>query len=541
MNLPPHSKLELPGNRAFLWLLLVLAIVTAVRIRLINTPLERDEGEFAYGGQLMMQGVSIYKEAYNDALKLPGTDAAYALAMLLFGQTTAALHLAVILVTLATAIFIFFLVRRMCGDGAGTVAAGTYALLSINPQSSGLAAHATHFVMLPAIAGIFLLQNLNQKTSGARIFFAGLLLGIAIVMKQTGAVFGIFAAAWVAYGEWISPEKSWRRLASRWGWLALGGLLPFGVTCVLIARAGDLPQFWLWTFKYARAHAAVLTLAQSFREAAEVAGQLFVASPGLWLLAFAGIFLLFYEPALRPWRFFILGFVLLSAAAVLPGWRPHYFIQFFPAAGLLAGVAFRALWPLPERMNMSLSPGTLLLPIFFVALASSLLQWYDVFFTLTPAQVSRTIYGANPFPESVEVGRYLAEHCPPGGRVAVLGSEPQIYFYSRRRAADSYISMYPLMEPQPYALAMQKEMISQIEKADPDYVVFVHVSGSWLQYSDSHTLIFDWFQKYQAQHLQLVGLIEIPANGPPVYRWFEGNQTNIQTTAEFWLTIFKRR
>jgi hypothetical protein len=540
MDASTNQKASGGSRRAFLWLLFVLAVVTAIRIRLINLPLERDEGDFAYGGQLMLQGVSIYQGAYTDALKLPGTCAAYALAMVLFGQTTAAIHTAVILVTLGTAIFVFFLTRRIGGDGAAVVAVGTYALLSINPQSLGLAAHATHFVMLPAMAGFFLLQNLNEKTSAARIFFAGLLLGVAIVMKQTGAVFGIFAAIWVAYGEWISPGKSWRRLATRWGWLALGGLLPFGLTCALIALAGDWPQFWLWTFKFTSAHAVTLTLAESLAEAVDVARQLFVASPGLWLLAVAGIILLFYEPSLRPWRFFILSFALFSAAAVSPGWRPHYFIQFFPVAGLLAGVAFRVSWPLLERLKMSLSPGTLLLPVCVIALASPLFQWYDIYFALTPAQVSREIYGGNPFPEAVEIGRYLQEHCPPDGQVAILGSEPEIYFYSHRRAATAYIATYPLMEPQPYAERMQKEMISQIEKANPEYVVFVHVSGSWLQYPGSKTLIYDWFNQYRHDHLRPVGLVEISA-GPTVYHWFSGDNTSVQTSSDLWIAIFQKR
>ena len=538
---PPSKPITGTNRRAGLWLVIILVVVAVIRLRLLNMPLERDEGEFAYGGQLMLHGVSIYKEAYNDALKLPGTCAVYALAMALFGQTAVALHATVILTTLATAILVFLLTRRICGDGAGTIAAGTYALLSISPPSFGLAAHATHFVMLPALAGILLLQKLDEKTSAARIFFAGLLLGIALVMKQTGAIFGIFAVAWLAHGEWISPAKSWRRLALRLGWLALGGLLPFALTCALIARAGDLPQFWLWTFKYAGAHAAVISLAESLGTAAGVAGQLFMAAPGLWLLAPAGIILLFYEPSLRPWRFFILSFVLLSAAAVYPGWRGHYFIQFFPAAGLLAGIAFRAAWPLLERLKMSLSPGALLLPVFFIALASPLLQWNDIYFALTPSQASRAIYGTNPFPESVQIGRYLAEHCPPDGRVAILGSEPQIYFYSQRRAATAYISMYPLMEPQPYAEAMQKEMISQIEKANPDYVIFVHVAGSWLQYSGSKTLIFDWFDKYRTEHLRLMGLVEISPDSPTLYRWFDGSDYAPQTSAQFWVAIFQRR
>jgi Dolichyl-phosphate-mannose-protein mannosyltransferase len=542
MNLPDNQKAKSAGSSyAWLWLLLVLAVVTLIRIRLIDMPLERDEGDFAYGGQLMLHGVSIYQGAYTDALKLPGTDAAYALAMALFGQTTAAIHAAAILVTLATAIFVFFLTRRICGDAAGVVAAGAYAMLSISPPSFGLAAHATHFVMLPAVTGIFLLQNLDERTSARRIFIAGLLLGIALVMKQTGAMFGIFSAVWLAHCEFISGGKSYRRFIGRLCWLALGGLLPFALTCAVIALEGDWPQFWLWTFKFAAAHATIITFAEGLETAWGVAGQLFVAAPGLWMLALAGVVLLFYTPSLRPWRFFILAFMIFSVAAAYPGWRGHYFIQMFPAAGLLAGIAFHAAQTLVARLKTSLSPRAILFPIFLVAIASPLLQWSGIYFTMTPAQASRTIYTTNPFPEAVEIGRYLQEHSSPDARVAILGSEPEIYFYSHRRAATPYITTYPLMEPQPYAPAMQKEMIAQIENANPEYVIFVHVPGSWLQYSKSNTLIFDWFQKYQQQHLRLAGLVEIPPDGPTVYRWFTGDNTPVHTSSEYWLAIFQRR
>lgn len=39
-----------------------------------TAPLERDEGEYAYAGQLMLQGIPPYQLAYN--MKLPGTYAA---------------------------------------------------------------------------------------------------------------------------------------------------------------------------------------------------------------------------------------------------------------------------------------------------------------------------------------------------------------------------------------------------------------------------------------------------------------------------------
>ena len=86
---------------------------------------------------------------------------------------------------------------------------------------------------------------------------------------------------------------------------------------------------------------------------------------------------------------------------------------------------------------------------------------------------SRLTYGTNPFPESLKIAQYLKEHTSSEDSIAVLGSEPQIYFYAHRHTATGYIYMYPLMEPQPYALRMQEEMIREIEASRPAYLVFV--------------------------------------------------------------------
>src|SRR5256885_2472029 len=68
-----------PSYVAYALLTLILLLTCAIRIHLRNIPLERDEGEYAYAGQLMLQGMPPYKLAYN--MKLPGTYAAYALIM----------------------------------------------------------------------------------------------------------------------------------------------------------------------------------------------------------------------------------------------------------------------------------------------------------------------------------------------------------------------------------------------------------------------------------------------------------------------------
>ena len=45
--------------------MIILGLVIAIRLRLLGIPLERDEGEYAYAGQLMLQGIPLYKLAYS--------------------------------------------------------------------------------------------------------------------------------------------------------------------------------------------------------------------------------------------------------------------------------------------------------------------------------------------------------------------------------------------------------------------------------------------------------------------------------------------
>jgi hypothetical protein len=119
------------------------------------------------------------------------------------------------------------------------------------------------------------------------------------------------------------------------------------------------------------------------------------------------------------------------------------------------------------------------------------------------------IYGANPFLESVRVAQYLRDHTEAGDTIAVLGSEPQIYFYSRRHSATGYIYTYELMEPQSYARQMQEEMIRQIESARPKYVISIGVRSSWLQQRTSEGMIFAWADSYVGKFYDVVGLVNI--------------------------------
>ena len=98
-------------SKSWLILALIILFVVIVRVRLLDFPLERDEGEYAYTGQLMLQNIPPYSEAYN--MKFPGTDLIYALIMALFGQTTQGLHIGLLPVNCRTILLLFLLSKKI--------------------------------------------------------------------------------------------------------------------------------------------------------------------------------------------------------------------------------------------------------------------------------------------------------------------------------------------------------------------------------------------------------------------------------------------
>src|SRR5262245_4835974 len=220
---------------------MIFTLVFAFRIRLLGIPLERDEGEYAYAGQLILQGIPPYKLAYN--MKFPGTYAAYALIMSVFGQTTTGIHLGLLLINTATILLIFFLGRRLVNSTVGLAAAMSYAVLSVSPGVLGFAAHATHFVLLPVLGGTLLLLTTTDRQVTARLFASGLLFGSGLLMKQPGIFFALFGAIYLV-SRGLHHRFALKTILLQSSFFFAGVILPFGITCLLSWRTTVFDRFW---------------------------------------------------------------------------------------------------------------------------------------------------------------------------------------------------------------------------------------------------------------------------------------------------------
>jgi tetratricopeptide (TPR) repeat protein len=512
---------------------LAIAFAVAVRIRLLDIPLERDEGEFAYAGQLMLQGIPPYKLVYS--MKFPGIYAAYAAIMAVFGQTIAGIHIGFILVNAATIVLVYLLGKRLFSAAAGVAAAAAYALMSMGAGVLGIQAHATHFVVLAALGGILLLLRGIENGRWYTLLGSGALYGVGVLMKQHGALFVAFGVCYLAW-DYLSRRRNALLAGVRDMAIFLGGVaVPLVLTGLALWWAGVFDKFLFWTFTYAHEYAQEVSLSGGLIMFRTYFPNAVGPNLAIWIVALAGLVLIWLRKENRIVATFSTFFLAFSFLAVCPGFyfREHYFVLMLPAVALLAGAAV--------GVALKLWPGISLLTygVFCAALVQSVAQQSDYLFQLSPLEITRGLYGANPFPEAVTIGEYLRTHAAKDATIAVLGSEPEIPFYAHRHSATGHIYMYGLMESQPYAATMQKELISEIEKAKPEYLVVATSTSSWLRRDTSPQDIFEWWDKNRPkEYAQLVVVADIVAADHTEYRWEDAANYRVQSNSA--VMVYKR-
>lgn len=475
---PPNTTLRQPqlsGTVVVIVLLLAAVLFGLIRYRLRDVPLERDEGEYAYSGQLLLQGIPPYRLAYN--MKLPGIYAAYAAMMAVFGQTATGIHLGLLAVNAATLVLLYLLAARMFGRLAGVVTACSWALLSTSSSVLGFEAHATNFVALPAILGILLLERALDFDNTWLMFLSGLCFGFAILMKQHGLFFALFGLLHLLFAPRHRDVASFLRRGANF---AAAVAIPYAATCLLLYRANVLSQFWFWTVSYAGEYSKI-GLRRAIRAFLETSTAVTAPAIYIWVLATFGLTALWWSRSARCHAVFILLLLGCSFLSLCPGgyFRPHYFILILPVIAMLSGVGVSA--AAEKLAESSLRPKASYLPLIVFALCfgAAILHQRREFFVMDPNAVFASSYPGGPFFAAVQSANYIKAHSNPTDRIAVLGSEPEIYFYSQRHSATGYLYMYSLIVHQKYTGRMRQEFLTELKTNKPEYVVYVDVWDSW--------------------------------------------------------------
>jgi len=503
---------------AILGVSLVIAVV--VRLRFLDMPLERDEGEYAYIAQLLLRGIPPYAEAYT--MKFPGTPLAYALAFFVAGPSLGAIRGALLVANLAAAGFLLAIVSRQNGRATAALATGLFLLWSLMPELCGLWSHATSMGLPFALAGWYLVARaIEGRRTLLQLFAAGLLFGCAILMKQQAA---IFIAPSIAY-YWSArrlPISAVRGVAA----MGVGVLVPLLAMFATAWSLGAMADFWYWTVTYARSYSLGTRGSRSLLSHLTIAATNFGSASylldGLFLLGLAS---LAWDPNSRRggalWGCLGIGGLL----AVIPSFWffPHHFAFFLPTAAFYAAIGLEALSRLARRFSPSMPRQAWRATIVTAALACIVIGHAAAWFTWSDREMTWRAYPSGGFAAVRVVGEHLRDIAGSGDTLAVIGSEPELYFYSQLPGATRFLYTYPFIEEHEDADKMHDQMIREITESAPTYCVMVNNTSSWGAYDMScfyqEGRILDWWSRYAAEHYDRVGLVSALGEGESVAAW----------------------
>ncbi|MEZ4909903.1 MAG: glycosyltransferase family 39 protein [Saprospiraceae bacterium] len=528
------SKID--AKKFFILALIGIIIISLFRFRLIGIPLERDEGEFAYMGKLLLEGFLPYEHAYN--MKLPGTNLMYAGLMAIFGTSFKGIHLGLIFINALTMLLLYYGIKKLFNPQVAVMAAWIYGLMAMSERFLGFAAHATHFIAFWVSLGILWYAVFRERRQWFWALLSGFAFGMGFLMKQHAIfwlVFGglLFLFEAIKKDNTSSVTQKLAELAS----FVFGGILPYMVLFLVMYNSSVFDRFWFWTVEYAQSYT---TTVMSWSDAQTLFWGSFKGMwksfPLVWILLFGAIISVWKLQLTLAQKIFLYLAVVFGFLTVVPGFyfRQHYFISFLPAVAIMVGVVIyyglSHLWP--KRVNL-ISAVCIAIITFWAWSGSS-----NYYFSKTTKQLTSQFYGGNPFAESVEIGKYLKKHTNASDKIAVLGSEPELYLYSNRMSATGHLYMYGLMEPHPKNVEMQQEVIQEISKNNPEYIVYVNMQFSWLRRPDSPTQLMDWAQDYISKYYTMVGIADVVREGTKYY--WDKDVIGKQPEGEQHIIVFKR-
>lgn len=435
--------------------LALLSCVTALVALLVRVPffdwaLTADEGGYAYGAtQWFRGGLTMYSdELWFD--RPQGIFVAYEVGLRLFGDSVAGIRAIGAVWSAGTAVLVALIGAQLFDRRVAWLAGLGYAVVSGAPQVEGFITNAEIFMLLPGTAAVWSIWR-------RRYLAAGLLIGLAVLLKPSGAPLVLFAAIWM-FGD----REGWRS----WLWLAVGfAVFPLASLVhglVTVGLHDYLYPVALFRLEAGSTSSTGLRFLQGWYFTAPVWFPLVLVSVPGWR-ALAGT---------RERRFLNLWLLSALAGMAMGGnWFEHYMLQMLPPLVLIAAHSVVYIVDelnIPRRLQAIPGAG-----VVAAAAAALVLPWV----VEGPVDGADRLFRGNPgYAVNAAVGEYLAANTTADESVYVAVAQADIVYLSGRRSGIPYLYLQQVAERE----GTFQEIVDHIDAAEPAYVVLMHhqFSGS---------------------------------------------------------------
>jgi 4-amino-4-deoxy-L-arabinose transferase-like glycosyltransferase len=405
-----------------------LAAAVVLRVPALGQPLDRDSALYAAIGQRLDFDTLPYRDLFDH--KQPLIHCVYGALELLAPGSLGAIRLAAAVPSALVAAGLFVFLQRVVGSPRAALAATLAIVVGASTTLQGTDLNTEHLLALPAAVTILWALSLGRPGVRGGAFAIGVVGGIAILAKATGALTALVALIPLLATR-SSREQSALETVVRFG---LGVAVPLGLVVAVYAAAGAVDDlvFANLTYNSRYVGAEGFSLAPRGPEALE-------------LLVAAALCCGLVRLASHRWRDVVgWSFVAWLLAAWIGAQTssrgfPHYYAPLVaPAVALLVlprGPASRAV---ALARGGALAVGALAAVLLALSVATNFGRSGDEIFERAygaeDLALTRTADVVGPFLRRRQAGR---------GALFVTGSEPEYFWRSGLPNANRWLFDYP--------------------------------------------------------------------------------------------------
>jgi hypothetical protein len=486
------TKTKVPGWRGWLAFFGLASLFLVLRWNNYDAPLGRDEGEYAYSAQLLVQGIAPYQHAFIQ--KPPAVIYSYALSdLLLPGVYWAPRVLAMIFATLATAL-LGLIARLEFGPGYALPAMALATPMILLPRLDQVAASVELFMLLPLLATVAVYCYGRRDGNKLKYWFIGGFLAATTLLYKYTAL-PILAFVFVAWTIELWRTEGAKKIIPSIALAAGGGILAsaLGLGFFVIHDGGR--SFWECTVVFNRYYAAsnLFGPAYFWSECKDLWRN--------WWILFLVPWAILLQPSRRVWIW--LGVFGCSIFGTNGGCYGQYYIPIMPFWALLSAAGIGALALHVSKWIAQPAPRVAGVATIVVLL---LVLWPDApWMFYSNARFAHEKMEESPFIEAPLAAIQVVRRSSPDDFIFVAGSEPEILYYAQRYSPTRFITSYALMDPTPLAIGYQQEAIHDLQEHPPKLIVFVQWGNSWTRQATSPPEFMDFMGDLLKEHYMLSG------------------------------------
>jgi len=538
-----HKKnIDFQKYLPYFGLAIILLLVIIIRRNFLSIPFERDEGYYCYLGQCILDG----KIPMVDFIIVYfGMHYVYAGMLWIFGNTLEQIHIGFIFINLLTVGLLFFIGRKLFSNIIALIIAASFALLSMSPHASGFTVQSEHLIIMFLCIGLLLVINAINSKYAIYFFLSGVMLGIACLVKPQGAFFTLFiGVAILSYYVIKKPINIWTGTKNSLIYSA-GVLTPVIIVMLLMLAYGVLDDIFSELFGWGGSYVSKHSIENGIDLFKAVFNKVYDNYQLFWVLALSGVVLVFFVNISKYKKFVLIAFALFSFFVIVPGYRffGHYWILTMPAVSIFIGITIMFLIQILSKFIKQRYSQILIFLVFIVLLIIHLNNNKKYYFETDNIEVLRRVYEMNPFPEAKVIGDFIKNNTNEDDKIALLGSEPQVYIYSGRRGVSKDPYFTHLMQDTtifPEITERQQEFINGIIEEKPKYLVYFNHRNSIWASPNASFMVFTRFDEVTRKDYNLIGCADMISYFNTQYIWYDDMFT-YEPEGSYYIFLYERK